>query len=118
MGSFSSAGHPPPAVFSREGTAELTGVPVGPPLGTGLGGYEIISRGLQPGETLLLFTDGLVERRGEDIDAPLARLADVHAAPDSSVDELLDVVLDAAHAEDDVAVMAARLRRRPVVAHH
>ncbi|MFI2345537.1 PP2C family protein-serine/threonine phosphatase [Streptomyces sp. NPDC019443] len=121
MGSFSSAGHLPPAVFSREGAAELIGVPVGPPLGTGLGGYEIISRGLQPGDTLLLFTDGLVERRGEDIDASLARLADVHAAPDSSVDELLDVVLDeldAAHAEDDVAVMAARIRRRPVVEHH
>jgi serine phosphatase RsbU (regulator of sigma subunit) len=96
-------------------------VPVGPPLGTGLGGYEIISRSLQPGDTLLLFTDGLVERRGEDIDASLARLADVHAVSDSTVDELLDVVLDeldAAHAEDDVAVMAARIRRRPVVEHH
>lgn len=121
MGSFSSAGHLPPAVFSREGTAELIGVPVGPPLGTGLGGYEITSRGLEPGDTLMLFTDGLVERRGEDIDASLARLADVHAAPGCTVDELVDVVLDeldAEHAEDDVAVMAARIRRRPVMDHH
>lgn len=90
-------------------------------LGTGVGGYEIISRSLQPGDTLLLFTDGLVERRGEDIDSSLARLARVHAAPGSTVDELLDIVLgelDAAHAEDDVAVMAAAIRRRPVVERH
>ncbi|MFF4230816.1 PP2C family protein-serine/threonine phosphatase [Streptomyces sp. NPDC001820] len=121
MGSFASAGHLPPALFSRDGVAELIDVPVGPPLGTGLGGYEIVSRGLQQGDTLLLFTDGLVERRREDIDASLARLAQVHAGPGSTVDELLDIVLDeldAEHAEDDVAVMAARIRRKPVVEHH
>ncbi|MCX4820487.1 serine/threonine-protein phosphatase [Streptomyces sp. NBC_01142] len=120
MGSFSSAGHLPPAVFSRDGAADLIQVPVGPPLGTGVGGYDIVSRALNPGDTLLLFTDGLVERRGEDIDSSLARLARVHPAPGHTVDELVDEVLgalDAAHAEDDVALMAARIRHRPVPEH-
>ena len=114
--SFSSAGHLPPALFSREGGAELIDVPVGPPLGTGLGGYGIASRSLSPGDTLLLFTDGLIERRGEDIDSSLARLARVRPDPSGTADELVDEVLaalDASHAEDDVAVMAARIRRRP-----
>ncbi|WP_267242301.1 PP2C family protein-serine/threonine phosphatase [Streptomyces sp. PR69] len=113
--SFSSAGHLPPAVFTGDGAAEVVDVPVGPPLGTGLGGYDIASRRLHPGDTLLLFTDGLVERRGEDIDLSLARLARVRPRPGCTVDELADEVLirlDAAHAEDDVALMAARIRER------
>ncbi|MEW2085706.1 GAF domain-containing SpoIIE family protein phosphatase [Streptomyces sp. NPDC005283] len=120
-GAFSSAGHLPPAVFGGDGGADLVRVPVGPPLGTGLGGYEIATRELHPGDTLLLFTDGLVERRGEDIDSSLARLARVQAAPGITVDGLLDEVLgqlDAAHADDDVALMAARIRRRPASDHH
>ncbi|MFI1397063.1 PP2C family protein-serine/threonine phosphatase [Streptomyces sp. NPDC020681] len=113
LAAFSSAGHLPPAVFSREGAAELVRVPVGPPLGTGLGGYDIISRTLNPGDTLLMFTDGLVERRGEDIDASLARLAQVRPDPGGTLDDLVETVLnelDAAHAEDDVALMAVRIR--------
>ncbi|WP_240139759.1 PP2C family protein-serine/threonine phosphatase [Streptomyces sp. MUM 178J] len=113
--SFSSAGHLPPAVFAGDGAAELVDVPVGPPLGTGLGGYDIVSRRLRPEDTLLLFTDGLVERRGEDIDTSLARLARFRPRPGCTVDELADEVLarlDAAHAADDVALMAARIRER------
>ncbi|WP_317852521.1 GAF domain-containing SpoIIE family protein phosphatase [Streptomyces venezuelae] len=112
---FASAGHLPPAVFTAEGTGTLPEVPVGPPLGTGVGGYEAVSRELAPGETLLLFTDGLVERRGEDIDVSLARLARLRLPPGATVPEVVDAVvsgLDARHAEDDVAVLAARPRAR------
>ncbi|MET9666091.1 GAF domain-containing SpoIIE family protein phosphatase [Streptomyces sp. NPDC006475] len=115
LATFSSAGHLPPVVFDREGVADLIRVPVGPPLGTGVGGYDIVSRALDPGDTLLLFTDGLVERRGEDIDVSLARLAAVRPDPKGSLDDLVDEVLrelDAAHAEDDVALMAVRIRRK------
>ncbi|WP_405603070.1 PP2C family protein-serine/threonine phosphatase [Streptomyces sp. NBC_01410] len=115
LASFSSAGHLPPVVFSNEGVAHLVNVPVGPPLGTGVGGYELVSRTFDPGDTLLLFTDGLVERRSEDIDTSLARLAHVRPDPGGTLDDLVDEVLhelDAAHAEDDVAVMAARIRRK------
>ncbi|MEV7611867.1 PP2C family protein-serine/threonine phosphatase [Streptomyces sp. NPDC089799] len=113
---FASAGHLPPAVFSADGRAVLLDVPVGPPLGTGIGGYEAGTRTVTPDDTLLLFTDGLVERRDEDIDTSLARLAGLHLPPGTEVQELVDAVvaaLDARHAEDDVAVLAARIRRRP-----
>lgn len=116
LAAFASAGHLPPAVFSREGVAGLVQVPVGPPLGTGAGGYELVSRTLTPADTLLMFTDGLVERRGEDIDASLARLAGVRMPAGAGVTEVLDEVLlrlDGLHAEDDVAVLAARLRHHP-----
>ncbi|MFJ7591714.1 PP2C family protein-serine/threonine phosphatase [Streptomyces sp. NPDC097617] len=114
---FASAGHLPPAVFGADGSAVLIDVPVGPPLGTGVGGYETVTRAVTPQETLLMFTDGLVERRGEDIDVSLARLAAVRLPPGAAVSAVVDAVvaaLDADRAEDDVAVLAARARpRRP-----
>lgn len=112
---LASAGHLPPVVFAGDGSGELLHLSVGPPLGTGVGGYEAVTRALAPEDTLVMFTDGLVERRGEDIDASLARLAGLRLAPGTGVDEVLDEVLvrlDARHAEDDVAVLAARIRHR------
>ncbi|MEU1227891.1 GAF domain-containing SpoIIE family protein phosphatase [Streptomyces sp. NPDC005828] len=113
---FANAGHLPPAVFGPDGSAELVDLPVGPPLGTGVGGYEPTTRPLTPGETLLIFTDGLVERRGEDIDMSLARLAALRLPGDCGPERVVEEVLrrlDAHHAEDDVAVLAARVRARP-----
>ncbi|MXM64383.1 SpoIIE family protein phosphatase [Streptomyces sp. HUCO-GS316] len=112
---MASAGHLPPAVIDAEGRTSLLPVPVGPPLGTGLGGYEPATFRLDPAQTLLLFTDGLVEHRSEDIDQSLDRLAGVGFRAGSDVQEVLDTVLarlDARHAEDDVAVLAARLQHR------
>ncbi|MFD7612754.1 PP2C family protein-serine/threonine phosphatase [Streptomyces sp. NPDC059828] len=117
LASFSSAGHLPPVVFTDAGTAEVIDVPVGPPLGTGLGGYELVTRSLTADDTLLLYTDGLVERRGEDIDESLARLTRVRVPCRTPVQDMADAVvreLGADDAEDDVALLAARIRpRRP-----
>ncbi|MFE5908609.1 PP2C family protein-serine/threonine phosphatase [Streptomyces wedmorensis] len=113
---FASAGHMPPVVFAADGSAELVDLPVGPPLGTGVGGYEPVTRPLVSGDTLLIFTDGLVERRDEDIDVSLARLAALRLPAGSGPREVVDEVLRrfGAHgAEDDVAVLAARVRARP-----
>ncbi|MFF4969634.1 PP2C family protein-serine/threonine phosphatase [Streptomyces sp. NPDC001037] len=113
---LASAGHLPPVVFSAAGTGELVAVPVGPPLGTGLAGYDMCIRRLAPEETLLMFTDGLVERRGEDIDDSLTRLTALRPSPGGTVQALLDEVLehlDAEHAEDDVAALAVRTRQHP-----
>lgn len=113
---LASAGHLPPVVFAGDGTGELLQLTVGPPLGTGVGGYEAVMRALAPEDTLMMFTDGLVERRGEDIDASLARLAGLRLPPGTGVEAALDRVLvglDARHAEDDVALLAARIRHRP-----
>ncbi|MFC9925958.1 PP2C family protein-serine/threonine phosphatase [Streptomyces sp. NPDC127190] len=112
---LASAGHLPPLLINRDGAATLLPVPVGPPLGTGLGGYDVTTHTLEPGQTLVLFTDGLVERRGEDIDDSLARLAALRFAPDAGLDAILDTVLghlDARNAEDDVAVLGARPQPR------
>lgn len=116
IAAFASAGHLPPAVIGPEGAAALVDVPVGPPLGTGVGGYELVTRAVTPEETLLMFTDGLIERRGEDIDDSLARLAKMRLAAGAGVEQVLDEVLlrlDGLHAEDDVAVLAARMRHHP-----
>lgn len=116
--SLASAGHLPPVLFSGDGTGRLLHLPVGPPLGTGVGGYEPTARRLAPDETLVMFTDGLVERRKEDIDVSLARLADLRLPPGAGIQDLLDEILtrlDVSDAEDDVAVLAARIRQRPAV---
>ncbi|SFE20908.1 Serine phosphatase RsbU, regulator of sigma subunit [Actinacidiphila alni] len=111
-----SAGHLPPVLFSADGSGELLRLPVGPPLGTGVGGYELTTRTITADQTLVMFTDGLVERREEDIDVSLARLAGLRLPPAAAVQHVLDEVLtrlDATRAEDDVAALAARLHPRP-----
>ncbi|MFH9352365.1 PP2C family protein-serine/threonine phosphatase [Kitasatospora sp. NPDC017646] len=115
---LSSAGHLPPALITPDRPTELLRVPTGPPLGTGLGGYEQATHPLDPGQTLLLYTDGLVERRHEDIDTSLERLAALRLPAAGDLDDLLDAVLHslapppAPAAEDDVALLAARPRPR------
>jgi len=69
--------------------------------------------GLEPGATVLLYTDGLVERRGASIDDGLDWLARTAAgfaggSPSDVCDGVLALV--EGHAEDDVAVLAVRVR--------
>ncbi|WP_432093525.1 SpoIIE family protein phosphatase [Streptomyces sp. bgisy100] len=111
--SYSSAGHLPPAVLGADGRPQLVEVPPGPPLGTGFGGYDMVTREFGTGEVLILYTDGLVERRDEDIDRSLARLTRLRLPVAGTLDALLDQVLRHLTdrvAEDDVAVLAARVR--------
>ncbi|MEU5383884.1 SpoIIE family protein phosphatase [Kitasatospora cineracea] len=112
---LASAGHLPPALLTSH-TTELVEVPTGPPLGTGVGGYEQTVTELRADHALLLYTDGLVERRGEDIDVSLARLSALRLPADGPLDSLLDGTLAALapeDAEDDIALLAARVRHRP-----
>ncbi|CAM5688847.1 SpoIIE family protein phosphatase [Streptomyces californicus] len=114
-----SAGHLPP-VFIDPGAegARIVPVPVGPPLGTGFGGYRTASVPCGPGTVLFMYTDGLVERRGEDIDVSVRRLASLTLPPGGGLEDLLDRVLDrfGDDAEDDIAVLASRIREgAPVV---
>ncbi|MGI5459106.1 SpoIIE family protein phosphatase [Streptomyces sp. CA-249302] len=111
--SYANAGHLPPLRVTPEGRVELVPLAAGPPLGTGLGSYETVTRPGIPGGTLLLYTDGLVERRDEDIDTSLHRLTQVRLPPGGSLDEILDEIL--AHVttgptHDDIAILAARPR--------
>ncbi|UXY25376.1 SpoIIE family protein phosphatase [Streptomyces sp. HUAS TT20] len=75
-----SAGHPPVIVLPPDGPARLLHAPVGVPLGVNdsCGGdvpFRQTTQPLQPGTTLALYTDGLVERPGTDIEAQIDILA-------------------------------------------
>jgi len=91
--SYSTAGHPPPLLRHPDGTvARLTAQP-GAPLGVLGGPYPLQQVTVPAGAILLLYTDGLVERRGEDIEAGITALADVVRDADRPLEELADVVL-------------------------
>jgi len=106
-----SAGHPPPAVLRPDGSIDILWLSAGPPIGTGLGGYEPLTVTMAPGTTLMLYTDGLVERRGTDIDDSVQQFQALSLPADSPLDDLLETVLaglaNGAY-EDDVAILAAR----------
>ncbi|WP_405636205.1 SpoIIE family protein phosphatase [Streptomyces sp. NBC_01178] len=110
-----SAGHLPPVFIDPGAAARIERVPVGPPLGAGFGGYRTASVPCGPGTVLFMYTDGLVERRGEDIDVSVGRLASLTLPPGGHLEDLLDQVLDrfGDDAEDDIAVLASRIREGP-----
>jgi anti-sigma regulatory factor (Ser/Thr protein kinase) len=81
---FARAGHPYPLLLRAGGGAEFLTEAGGPPLGT-VGGhtYDEQSVALGPGETLLLYTDGLIERRGHELSEGETVLVEVAtSAPD------------------------------------
>jgi len=106
-----SAGHLPPLIIS-DGAAYYLDGPVGPPIGTGEVVYDEQTFHLPQGATVLLFTDGLVERKSETIDDGLGRLAHVAAQASGSVDEMLERItseLASGLITDDTAVLGVRL---------
>jgi type II secretory pathway pseudopilin PulG len=109
---FASAGHLLPVVITETGTTVLSG-PVGPPLGVApAADYPASTVSLPPAGTLLAFTDGLVERRGEDLDGGVARLLGAIGSADArSLNDELDALIAALipdHAADDTAVVGMR----------
>lgn len=110
------AGHLPPVFIDPDPAgARVVPVPVGPPLGTGFGGYRTASVPCGPGTVLFMYTDGLVERRDEDIDVSVGRPASLTLPRGGHLEDLLDQVLDrfGEDAEDDIAVLASRIREGP-----
>ncbi|SEM44766.1 SpoIIE family protein phosphatase [Streptacidiphilus jiangxiensis] len=110
-----SAGHLPPVLVEPDGTAVLLTLPTGAPLGVGGVPFEATEFTL-PGEALLcLYTDGLVERRGRDLDVGLELLRDTVAEERDSLEQRCDAVLEAlaaGNSEDDIAVILARVLPR------
>jgi serine phosphatase RsbU (regulator of sigma subunit) len=112
----SNAGHPP-VLRCRPG--EFGYLP--PPMGGRLLGvsadweYQEAYKVLRPGTTLLLYTDGLVEQRGRDLGECMRSLQDFvedlqDLSPGALCDQVLKWRLQAERLEDDVCVLAARLR--------
>ena len=111
---YANAGHMPPVVVPPVGDPKVIGGgPAGPPLGTGAITPAEGQMVLREGALVALYTDGLVERRGQGLEGSIAELAAaLRAAPDALDDlpeQLVDALLpDGVH--DDVALLVARIR--------
>jgi serine phosphatase RsbU (regulator of sigma subunit) len=108
---FTSAGHPPPLVLRPDGTAEFLPGGLSTPLGVLANGRRpTAGADLEPGSLLVLYTDGLVERRDASIDAGMRRLADAARRADRDPERFCDAVLSAMLGSegpaDDVALLA------------
>ncbi len=110
---WSNAGHVPPLLLAPDGSSRV--LATSPDLMLGVdptAPRRDHADDLDDGHTLLLVTDGLVERRGSDLDEGMARLQDsLRDLGELPLDELLDTVLTrlVPHGgEDDVAVIAVR----------
>ncbi|MGH3325463.1 MAG: SpoIIE family protein phosphatase, partial [Streptomyces sp.] len=119
--SIANAGHPAPVLRYRDGRTEMVPVEPGVPLGIGLGSAEftVVDLVLPENSTLVLYTDGLIERRGEDIDAGIEALRAALAAPKPSglsmqqwCDDIVGELKEPA-ADDDLAVLMARASAMP-----
>jgi serine phosphatase RsbU (regulator of sigma subunit) len=122
---WATAGHPDPLLLLDDGTVLDLSAPVGPPVGIGwLGPRTDEVSPLPDGSTLLLFTDGLFERRAMLLDEGRDLLRDLVArSAGLPLDELCDRLLAemlGPDVEDDVAVLAVRVHPlgagRPAVA--
>jgi PAS domain S-box-containing protein len=112
---WASAGHPPPTLVRGADDVQLLGGTSGELL---IGVDPGVARTdstvtLRPGDTVLLYTDGLVERRDATVDAGLARLVEVLAdLSDRPLEELCEALLSRMlprTPQDDVALVALRL---------
>ena len=108
---YALAGHFPPAICSR-GACELVEVRADPPLGLGEE-YERHTLTLAPDQTLVAFTDGILERRAEAISLSLQRFTAASASgprvPDELCEHLMHEMLADLPNDDDAAVVAVRL---------
>src|SRR4051812_47503939 len=110
---WSSAGHPDAMLLLTDGTVIDLAAPVGPPLGIGWPGRRVDGLATLPeGGTLLLFTDGLFERRGVPLDEGRAQVREILSrSADQGLEALCDRLLAemlGEGVEDDVAVLAVR----------
>ncbi|WP_171168295.1 SpoIIE family protein phosphatase [Streptomyces sp. I05A-00742] len=111
--SLARAGHPPPAVVTPDGRVSLPDLPAGPPLGLGGLPFEAADLELPEGSVLALFTNGLIQPPGGDVDTALADLTRELAHPGRPLPELARSVVEAllpARPHDDVALLLARTR--------
>lgn len=111
--SWTTAGHPFPLMIPASGHARFLEGTHGPPLGTGLGGHYTQSAcRLERGDTVVFYTDGLIERPGELIDVGLERLraAAEHLSDSRQLaEDLFAHLVPEEPVADDVAVLVARI---------
>ncbi len=113
---ISLAGHLPPALVRPGRAPRLLDLPTGTPLGVGGVPFRTAAFDLDPGDQLVLYTDGLVETRDQPIDQRLNTLLGLLDDPERPLEETCDRLLHALrHPDDhdDVALLIARARPTP-----
>ena len=109
---FANAGHLPPLLVEPGQLPQRLGQSAAPPLGTGLMSLVEQRVDLVPGSLLVLYTDGLVEHRGTDIDVGIESLSAALETIDESLEQLPSALVAALlpdEPDDDIAVLVARV---------
>ncbi|MFK4265868.1 SpoIIE family protein phosphatase [Streptomyces milbemycinicus] len=104
------AGHPPPALVRPDGAATVLDLPAGPPLGLGGLPFEATEVDLPDGSRLVLYTNGLLQAGGVDVDTGLDRLLGALARADPDPERTCRTVMEAlppSHPTDDMALLVA-----------
>jgi hypothetical protein len=113
---IANAGHVPPILIRPTRGARALTVPAGIPIGVGGVPFETIDIDIPDGGILVLYTDGLIESPGGDIERGITALCEALDDSDRSLDAACRAamrVLDAAQRRDDAAVLMARLHGVP-----
>ncbi|MDP2709575.1 MAG: SpoIIE family protein phosphatase [Solirubrobacteraceae bacterium] len=113
---FTNAGHPPPLIARGDGSAAFFTEQPSPPMGVlATPRYQQHTAVLEPGSTLVLYTDGLVESPAEVLDVGLERLRDAACDAGADVDATCELLLKrnldpAATQSDDVTLLVVRMQ--------
>ncbi|MGW7512168.1 SpoIIE family protein phosphatase [Streptomyces massasporeus] len=106
------AGHPPPALVTPDGSVRFMDLPAGPPLGLGGLPFEAAEVQLEENSLLALYTDGLIEAPGHDIEIGISLLRQALGGPavelEETCEQVLSTLLTGRPADDDVVLMLAR----------
>jgi PAS domain S-box-containing protein len=106
------AGHPPPVVVTPDGHVSYPELPAGPPLGLGGMAFEATEIEFAENSLFGLYTDGLVEGAGDDLDVGMARLGQALSRPCADLEALCSDVVEKlvppVPQSDDLALLLAR----------
>ncbi|MGH9058243.1 MAG: PP2C family protein-serine/threonine phosphatase, partial [Acidimicrobiales bacterium] len=107
-----NAGHPPPLLLCDD-AGEFVTTSIGVPVGVSARpAYTPVTLTVPARATLLAFTDGLVERRGESLDAGFSRLHDVAVGARGSLEEFMTLLIaQLASSSDDTALLGVRWQK-------
>jgi len=108
---WATAGHPPPLLVTAEGAQLLAGRR-GPPVAFDTPAYVVDEAAVPPGALVVLYTDGLIERRGETLvdgfERLLASTVDLPDEPGAACAALMDRCVVPMEKADDVCLVALR----------
>lgn len=112
--SYATAGHPPPLLIHPVGTVALLDAANGPWLGAAPPRQIQIDVPFPVGSLLMMYTDGLVERRDREVDAGISKMIDVLSSParlddpDKLIDSILGSLISGRSHDDDIAVLVIK----------